>query len=371
MASVRVAIGVAMAAALQCGRRRVTTSILLAGACTGAMAVTTAARAEATRDRWLAGEVELQLDVADSGRIKRPDESARLSVRVDADAFVAVYAIDAEGAVRWLFPRFWEDDGWMEAGHRVRLEERGLAAGLDRSGVEGIVFVQAVASPAPFDWRALGVREARGGCEWVHHGEPLRVQGDPLEGFNEINRLLFECWDEAVFVTDAAAYHVGRHFDHPTYLCGVCAGRHRGYHDPWVQVRLDFTSEVQNGHNHSRRVHRPQYVYCAGRRSLGPGSVGGSGPRPRVAIGPDVKRRARDARPHIDSERVVEVARALRVEVPRRGATPPGPDSDARSGGRRYRQASPAVSGGDKPIASLAKLALASRVEFKREPATR
>jgi len=344
---------------------------LLACVCASAVALTTMAQADEAWNRWLAGTVDMDLEVAGgAGRVFRPGESARLAVRVDADAYVAVYAIDARGAVRWLFPRFWEDDGWMVAGRRVHLEDRGLASGLDRSGGEGIVFVQAVASPTPFDWRLLGVREFRDGCEWLRDGAPLRVQGDPLEGFNEINRLLFACWDEAVFVTDTAAYHVGRRFDHPTYLCGVCAGRHRGYHDAWVQVRADFGWERQGGRNYSRRIHRPQYVYCAERRALGHGSPRVRGATHSRATGSSGAR-MRDANPRIEAEKHVAdwAPTAVRVAVPRRGATPPGPDSDARSGGRRFRQAEPAVSGGAKPIARFAKLVLANRVESKRERA--
>ncbi len=337
--------------------------LLMASVCTSTLFFSTVVRADESSNRWLAGQVDMDLEVAGgAGRVIQAGQSVRLSVRVDADAWVAVYAIDAQGAVRWLFPRFWEDDGWMEAGRRVRLEDRGLAYELDRRSGEGMVFVQAVASPVPFDWRLLGVRAAHGECEWLRDGAPLRVQGDPLEGFNEINRLLFRCWDEAVFVTDTVAYHLGRRFDHPTYLCGVCSGRHRGYHDAWVQVRMDFASECEGGRNFSRRIHRPLYVYCAERRSLGHGLSREGDRRVRHEVADEMKRRAVHAR-------VERAPTAVRVEVPRRGATPPGPDSDARSGGRRFRQAEPAVSGGAKPIGRTAKLALASRVEHKRERA--
>jgi len=284
---------------------------------------------------WLQGQVVVDLDVAGgAGRVFRAGEPVRLSVRVDHDAYVAVYAIDARGDVRWIFPRFWEDDGWVPAGRRVSLDDRGVATQLDRCGDAGITFVQAVASPRCFDWRGLGVRRDAGEeCVWWRQGAPVRIQGDPLEGFNEQNRALFPCWDAAVFVTDMVAWHVGRRFDHPTYLCGVCAGRHRGYHDSWVQVRTDFESEHQHGSNYDRRVHQPQYVYCAERRALG----------------------------HVSPA----IQRSVRVEVPRRGATPPAPDSDARNGGRRFRQAEPAVSGG-APSEESAKLALATRAAGPR-----
>jgi hypothetical protein len=282
--------------------------------CSGCLLLVAAVRAQAS-DAWLDGDVALDLEVLGGERVFRFDEPVRLRFRVDHDAYIAVYALDTQGRARWLFPRFWEDDGRCSKDQVIVLENHGLPPG-ERDA--GIVFVQAIASPRPFDWSTTGLRRGPdAGSQWMQNGEPLRVQGDPLAGFNEINRLLFPDWDVAVFVAATAIYHVGRWCEHPTYLCGVCAGRYRGYHAAWVQVRAEFDWVRERGRGYCRRVHQPQYVYCAERRAL---SHAAGGRRP--------------------------VRAALRVEVPRRGATPPAPDSDARSGGRRIRQTKPTVSGG-------------------------
>jgi hypothetical protein len=290
--------------------------------------VAAAARSPRTDwDAWYGGDVQVDLCVAGgSGTVVRPGDNAHLSFQVDADAYVAIYAIDPQGWVRLLFPRFWNDDGFVPAGERMRLDGRSLAYPISECGDAGDVYVQAVASPVPFDWRAIGLVAGDGRCGWSHDGSPLRVQGDPLDGFNDVNRLLFPDWDEAAFATSAVWYAVGHAGAHPAYLCGVCAGRYRGYHEPWMQIRTALAWDWQRGGRYCRPVYRPLYVYQNDRRVLqhdeahfeprpSPGNWSPiPGERRRREVGDDRGSRRRDAveyeAPSVDSPRRFEMPRA-------------------------------------------------------------
>ena len=291
----------------------------------GILAAPLLARADhgGARDTWYDGDVHVDLRLAGgSGAVLQPGENARMTIRVDEDAYVAVYAIDTQGDVRLLFPRFWLEDGWVEAGERLRLDDRALVAPIAACTEPGIVYVQAVASPVPFDWRRTGLVPAGRGCEWWQQGRPLRVQGDPLLGCNDVNRLLFPYWDEAVFAAGTAWYYVGHACAHPGYLCGVCAGRHRGYHEPWSQVRLDVSWDWERGRRHCRPLYRPLFVYHSDRRVL---RHAGPGFEPQLSPG--------DRSPS-PGERRREVVVDATVQHSSTGASGPAPH---RAGGRRER----------------------------------
>ena len=298
-------------------------------------------------DAWYGGDVQIDLRVAGgSGTIVHSRQTAQLSFRADSDAYVAVYAIDPDGWVRLLFPRFWSEDGFVPAGERVCLDDRTLAYPISECGDAGIVYLQAVASPVPFDWRAIGLVAGAGRCDWRHDGSPLRVQGDPLDGFNDVNRLFFPDWDQAAFATDAAWYSVGHVCSHPAYLCGVCAGRNRGYHAPWTQVRAELTWNWQRGGRYCRPVYRPLYVYQGDRRGLwhveahfeprpSPGNWSPiPGERRRREVSVDTGSHQRDAAASVDRSRV------HRLEIPRGLLAQRSADrsTDAKRTRRRERQ---------------------------------
>src|SRR5262249_26035343 len=113
--------------------------------------VAAGAREDADGNAWEDGDVHVELRVAGgSGAVVPPGVAVPLSLHVDADAWVAVYAIDTRGTVRLLFPRVWCDDGRVAAGECVRLDP--VAFPIGECTDPGIVYVQAVASPEPFDW---------------------------------------------------------------------------------------------------------------------------------------------------------------------------------------------------------------------------
>lgn len=272
-------------------------------------------------DDWYDGEVRIDLRVAGGpGAVVHRGDLANISFRTTADAYVAVYAIDARGFVRLLFPRYWDDDGWVESGRKVRLGSGNVAYAL-ASFDPGIVYVQAIASPVPFDWRASGLAMRTGGCEWSRAGVTFRIQGDPYDGFNEVNRCLFPLWDEAVFVAADSYFYVGRVYDHPTYLCGVCRGQHRGYHDPWFRVRVDVSWDLERGRRYCRPVYRPVYVFHEGRRQLRHGDHDGSH-RPHANRGVERRDDRRDrerrwVREERDRDRRIETRRERLVDVVR------------------------------------------------------
>ena len=221
------------------------------------------ARAGNRHSDWYDGDVDIDVRVAGGeGTIVYPGQRVRLQFEVNEDAYVLVYALDTDGSVRLLFPRFWEDDGWVEAGRPVRLGDRSLAWPVDDwSGNGGVVYVQAIASPRPFDWDALGCVVHDGRCEWRRHGAPMSIDGDPLLGFNEVNHCIFPDWDRAVFVADYTYFYVGRYYDHPRYLYDPYPGYCPAGYDPWLRVSLHVNWWLDRGSGYCRPVYLPHYLY--------------------------------------------------------------------------------------------------------------
>lgn len=210
-------------------------------------------------DDWYDGDVEIRVaPTRGEGALYASGDKVKLEFRANADAYHLVYAIDTDGYVRVLFPRFWEDDGWVPAGRQVKLQSRDLAWPSDRWGSDGIVYVEAVASPTPFDWRSLGLAYGGAGCSWIVDGVPLRVHGDPFLAMNDIHRRLFPVWQEAVFCVDYTYFYVGRHCDAPRYLGYPYE---RVYLPPFgVSVSVRFSWGWEFGRYCARPVYRRYYA---------------------------------------------------------------------------------------------------------------
>jgi hypothetical protein len=273
-----------------------------------------------------------------NGVVVHPGEPVALSFRVDQDAYVAVCAIDARGAVQLLHPR--RGDGWVASGHRVQLQARDLAGVTAGAPSSGVVYVEAVASPTPFDWQRAGI-QVHDDCLEGWSGETAwRVRDDPLVTFNEINRALLGSWEEATFAVDHVWLHVGRVAEHPSYLCGVCAGRHQGYHDSWARVGANRAWEWQRSARYCRAVFRPLYVYREDRRALRHVRDEPSGNRSPFSAGSEGGRVAKPGWVGFESVHGAEVK-----EVARRGATQHDTPSDLRPARLRAPE-SRAVAGG-------------------------
>jgi hypothetical protein len=185
-----------------------------------ALAPATAAADGLNWDKWYDGEVETRLRLRghDEGSVYAPGEAIRIEFKTNEDAYHVVYGIDTEGYVRVLFPRFWEDDGWVERNQKVKLRSEDLAWPADRWGADGIVYVEAVASPLPFEFRAAGFANDHGLVGWYGAEGPLRVNGDPFLAFNDIHQRLFPDWERAVFTVDYTYFYVGAVQHAPRYL---------------------------------------------------------------------------------------------------------------------------------------------------------
>ena len=174
---------------------------------------------QADHDDWFDGTVDVRVEVnGGEGSVFAPGEPVRLEFETNESAYYMVYGIDTDGYVRLLFPRYWEDDGWVKAGRKVRLRADDLAWPADRWGADGIVYVEAVASPTPFDFHGAGLVREAGASAWYDGHAILRIHGDPFLGFNDVHQRLFADWDDAVFAVDYTYFYVGRRYEAPRYL---------------------------------------------------------------------------------------------------------------------------------------------------------
>ncbi len=212
-------------------------------------------------DDWYGGEVDVNVKVKrGEGAVYAVGEPVRIEFKANEDAYHMVYAIDTEGYVRLLFPRYWEDDGWVEAGRKVKLRERDLAWPADRWGTEGIVYIEAIASPTPFDFHRAGLVREASSCGWYDGHRALRVNDDPFLAFNDVHRRLFADWDNAVFAVDYTYFYVGDYYEAPRYL-GYRYRRvyvqppHAGFH---IGVRFGWSWEF--GYGYCRPVYARYYV---------------------------------------------------------------------------------------------------------------
>jgi hypothetical protein len=117
-----------------------------------------------------------------------------------------VLRIDTEGRARVLVPaRPWDDS---TVGGEI-------AAGFTADEPDGIGYVLAVASTAPFELAAI----APGG-DWDLRGFPgRRVTGDP---YAALSRFAAQVAPDERYDYDIAPYHVGRRYDYPRFVCYDC-----------------------------------------------------------------------------------------------------------------------------------------------------
>ncbi len=211
-------------------------------------------------DDWTRGDVRVQLRVrGGEGELHALGAPVGLRLSANEDAYHLVYAIDTDGYVRLLFPRPWEDDGWLEARETLVLDTRLLAWPTERWGRGGIVYVEAVASPVPFDFAALGVGMHAGCSSWSVGGWPYRIAGDPFLAFNDVHRVLFPHWDEAVFAVDYTYFYVGAYRDAPRYL-GYAYQRVYVPPPPRFSVGVRFGWSWDYGPRYCRPVYARYYV---------------------------------------------------------------------------------------------------------------
>lgn len=147
----------------------------------------------------------------------RTGEDARVFLRADRDAFVALFRVDTDGRVRVLFPRDPWDDGFVRAGREFEVEGGHGYDAFEIDDYPGVGYVFAVASADPFDFDAI-----TRGDHWDYRViADGRVRGDPYVALTDLAERIvppgYDDWDY-----DITPYYVERHYDYPRFLCYDC-----------------------------------------------------------------------------------------------------------------------------------------------------
>lgn len=170
-------------------------------------------------------------------------EAMRLYFRTNADAYVVVYRIDADGLTEVLWPTTRYNDGFVYGGHSYTLPPQGSPERLRASLSKGVEYVEAIASRYPFDLRNLAIDFAfdRDAQERYDH----TVAGDPFLAVNDINYAITGLEEDVDYVvTDWAHLYVEERVEYARYSCNQC---HNGdgnevhpYVDRCTQVTVHY-----------------------------------------------------------------------------------------------------------------------------------
>jgi len=144
-------------------------------------------------------------------------EDARVFLRADRDAYVALFRVDTDGRVRVLFPRDPWDDGFVRAGREFEVEGGHGYDAFEIDDYPGVGYVFAVASAEQFDFDAI-----TRGDHWDYRViADGRVRGDPYVALTDLAERIvppgYDAWDY-----DITPYYVERHYDYPRFLCYDC-----------------------------------------------------------------------------------------------------------------------------------------------------
>jgi uncharacterized protein DUF4384 len=144
-------------------------------------------------------------------------EDARVFLRADRDAYVALFRVDTDGRVRVLFPRDPWDDGFVRAGREFEVGGNHGDDAFEIDDYPGVGYVFAVASADPFDFDAI-----TRGDHWDYRViADGRVRGDPYVALTDLAERIvppgYDDWDY-----DITPYYVDQHYDYPRFLCYDC-----------------------------------------------------------------------------------------------------------------------------------------------------
>jgi hypothetical protein len=148
-------------------------------------------------------------------------ESARLYYRASDDAFVAIFQIDTNGAVRLVFPRSPDEANLVRGGFDYRLLfPRSPFWQVDDDPGVGYFFM--VASPRPLDFSAFGYSHFDHGWDLSRIGR--EVYGDPFVAMDDFVSVLLPEWQGVPYALDFVTYNVGGRHEYPRFLCYDCHG---------------------------------------------------------------------------------------------------------------------------------------------------
>ena len=143
-------------------------------------------------------------------------EDARVFLRADRDAYVALFRVDTDGRVRVLFPRDPWDDDFVRAGHEFAVEGGHGDDAFEIDDYPGVGYIFAVASADPFDFDAI-----TSGDHWDYRViADGRVRGDPYVALTDLAERIVGGRDDWDY--DITPYYVDRRYDYPRFLCYDC-----------------------------------------------------------------------------------------------------------------------------------------------------
>ena len=144
-------------------------------------------------------------------------EDARVYLRADRDAYVALFRVDTDGRVRVLFPRDPWDDAFVRAGREFAVDGGHGDDAFEIDDYPGVGYVFAVASADPFDFDAITSAD-----HWDYRAiADGRVRGDPYVALTDLaERIVPQGSDDWDY--DMAPYYVERRYEYPRFLCYDC-----------------------------------------------------------------------------------------------------------------------------------------------------
>jgi hypothetical protein len=164
------------------------------------------------------------LDRGDEPLLQRGDR-VRIYYRTDADAFVAIFHVDTDGAVTLLHPRAPEEESFTRGGRDYRLLfPQSSYWYVDEYPGKGYFFL--LASPQPLDLAGLDYAYQERRWDLTRVGQT--VYRDPYLAMDDYVALLIPDWEYTAYGLDFMSYDVGEVHEYPRFLCYDCHG-YRSY----------------------------------------------------------------------------------------------------------------------------------------------
>jgi len=158
------------------------------------------------------------LDRGDEAVLNRGDR-VRIYYRTSADAYVAIFHIDTDGAVQLLYPRAPDIDHFTQGNKDYQLLfSRSAFWYVDEYPGTGYYFI--VASQEPFDFTDFAYSPYERGWDLSRVGRT--VYRDPYLAMDDYVSRLIPDWKTAPYALDFLTYYVGEQEPYPRFLCYNC-----------------------------------------------------------------------------------------------------------------------------------------------------
>ncbi len=158
------------------------------------------------------------LDRGDDAVVNRGDR-VRIYYRTSADAYVAIFHIDTDGAVQLLYPQSPDIDHFTQGNKDYQLLfSRSAFWYVDEYPGTGYYFI--VASQEPFDFKDFAYSHYERGWDLSHVGRT--VYTDPYLAMDDYVARLIPDWKTAPYALDFLTYYVGEVEPYPRFLCYNC-----------------------------------------------------------------------------------------------------------------------------------------------------